>query len=270
MKTLLLSFLLLLSNSHCLGQEAVRRHYFQFEVGEMAFLFGDHVNIRQQPDVNSKMIAQLEIGHQMAIINETRSAYTINGMEAPWYLVRFEFKGREIQGYIWGGLLAQYRLISIDSVAFYYGLVHVDERKLTAEMRAVKGKHIVSKVSFQTVGDLDHYTFGWLDNGRGVANIKQLIGAHACFDACDYECGEVLLVWDGQELHYLGNTSISGGGGSSHQGRFLFPDDHGRPEIIIGEDIQSELDVLGNGTEIITKRIYKWDGEKLVNIKEDY
>ena len=272
MKYLLLFSLIFYSSfQFCVAQENVTRHYFQFEIGDTVYLFGDQVNLREAPDVNSKVIAQLKIGHRMNVIGVASSTHFVNGLGAPWYHVRFENTNQQQDGYVWGGLLAQYGLSGEDGMAFYYGLTKIKDGELTAEMRAVKGQNIISKVSFQPVGSMEHYTYGWISNGRGIPVIKNLFGVHACFDACDYECGEVLLAWSGQELHYIGYSSGNGGGGSYSESYFLFPEDKGgQAGHIVSVFTESEFDEIGNGTEVITKKIFEWNGNKLVHVKSDY
>ncbi len=80
------------------------------EVNEKAFIFGDKVNVRQEPDIKSPVIVLMKAGDQVQVLGKSKNLYNSDGITDIWYQV----KGRTATGYVWGGVLAKGHVADYD------------------------------------------------------------------------------------------------------------------------------------------------------------
>lgn len=69
-----------------------------------------HVNIREQPDLNARVIGQLQLHDEVEVIGDDRGygeALDIDGVLQNWYNIKFS----GIEGFVWGGYIAVESLV---------------------------------------------------------------------------------------------------------------------------------------------------------------
>ena len=81
--------------------------YGRYKRGQLVHLFGDRVNVRNSPSTSGRIVARLRAGTPLSVLKVTKVMLTIKKYREPWYWVRFTYRGRRINGYIWGGLIAK-------------------------------------------------------------------------------------------------------------------------------------------------------------------
>ncbi len=100
-KTTLVTILLLLNVLFGFSQEfnpEIRygKVYYEIEKPTKAYLFGDNVRLREEPNTDSKFLVEIPIDSEIEIIEKTEFTQLINGIESNW--VKIEYK--EYKGYI--------------------------------------------------------------------------------------------------------------------------------------------------------------------------
>jgi hypothetical protein len=157
MKIILISVLLLVITAYAedAGAESSSDNY----------VFGDVVNLRSEPSIDAEPIARLKIGTKIEIISETEVIYTQNKLSYNWFKIKADIDGKEVSGYIWGGLIARKAIVDdfdgdqSDEILLLGIANGSDYSTKTAEMRLVKDGKIKSSVKLDLVDDYT-YQFG--------------------------------------------------------------------------------------------------------------
>jgi hypothetical protein len=100
MKTIVISLVLLVANTITIFAQTTKDPYV-FKVGEKYNLFGDNINIRQEPNTTSDIVVVLPITSKVEILEKTNLTLQINGAEWSFYKVQ----SNSVIGYVPGGLL---------------------------------------------------------------------------------------------------------------------------------------------------------------------
>lgn len=244
------------------------REYFEFKAGELAYLFGDNVNVRATPSTNSKVVQTLAVNTEVKIVEvlakEGDAYLTLKGILAPW--VKIEFGVDKKVGFVWAPLIAQYQ-IPTPHYTYLFGITKIEDNQLYGQLRAVKYDKIWEQKDFKTIGGLDHYTYGKIYGNRGLENVDNIIEIGFGFDACGYVNGYLTFVVNQDAVNYLGKATESGDSGLVFaSNEFIYPENEkeGRPNKIIQKNEQGEFDDIGNGTIATKISVWDWSGTKLV------
>src|SRR4030042_4584150 len=57
------------------------------EIKERAGVAGNNINVREKPEINSKVIAQLSLGYDVTVLNKKKSKVTFDGKDGYWVFV---------------------------------------------------------------------------------------------------------------------------------------------------------------------------------------
>ena len=95
-------FLLFITNFSFSQETKYHNPYLDLKSGEYYYLFGNDVKFRILPDTNSEVIELLKIGTEIQIIEKSSEILNYNGIESPFYKVKYNDK----TGYILGGLIS--------------------------------------------------------------------------------------------------------------------------------------------------------------------
>ena len=245
-----------------------------------AYCLADKVNVRDKPNNAAKIIANLPIGTPVTIIEkkEEPPKFKTNGLEAPFLQVRFTENGATKTGYIWGGLLTQTKIQSIDdpSVYFLMGASKVVTKKeddyewsnITAQIRAVKNGTELSKVEFET-GASAYHSFAGLSAGKhGLTNVKDVLLMETTGSACGEPNNTMMIMWNGQKLIYASINKSMSDVPMFYREEWIFPNEKGgKPNQIIWTALGGEYAEEEGGKDKIDtnkKVVYKWNGSKLV------
>ena len=182
--------------------------YHSFEEGQECKLVADNVNVRSAASTKGDILANIPIGTDLKILQQSEKTLRLKGFTSNWYKVSFENKGKTQSGYVWGGLIADVWISSkIDNdLIFLFGAERFKkieheggwiEEKITAQMRACKKNKELSKLSFDLGGGLN--VSRWIGSlgDKSVSGVKEVLSAGASQDMCAGYYGENIVFWDG-------------------------------------------------------------------------
>ncbi len=237
-------------------------------------------NLREKPLSDATVVQKLPIASRVKIEEVTKTMLTLNGFEAPWCKIKLE-NGKV--GYLWGGTLAAATFTYTDEYDLEKGLTYLvgvgnyDEKnhKLTLQMRAAKEGKELSKTEFISNGDLTYYLSLEAKNGSmGFDKVKDVIMVNAHYDACGYPSGDHIVFYQDNKLqHILETTDVADGGVFYSSEDAILPQGEGgiANHLVLVKDA-GEFEEKGKDM-VLTKQtygitLYKWNGSKLLKIKE--
>lgn len=266
MKTLLLSILALSISLPGLFAQESTADYSQYS---FAFIFGDGVNLRSAPSLESKIIANVNAGTAIRLLNNEGSD-TINGKVAPWCKIAYQGK----LAYVWKPLITNYVQRSGQNPDYYFLLGEGDSLWHSKIKLIYQGK-MIQEISFRGIKrtqEIDQY----LNRGpMGVPLVNDLLYIHWSAYSCGQMGGYKIFAFDGKRLHYFGEDTGVGDGGYFSSHRLIAPaDPEGQKgeitiidqdrELVYPEDGQD--DVPKTRYNVNTTSRYRWNGKKLVKI----
>ncbi len=213
----ILIFLILVS-TFCLGQDV---KYLspndEFKNGETAYLFGDDVKLRSEPSTNSEVLILLEIGTEITILEKTSQTLYFEGIDSPWYKVKF----KEKTGYVLGGL------ISLDRQSFN-NYIYLSAFKKEGEKLYLKTRLVSSTNEYvENISELDTSVVTLHASGnKGIANVESIFLIDYMAEACGVNGGGIYLFYDGKNLiKAIDFTQIGDADLYSFIENYTFPDD---------------------------------------------
>ncbi|MCB0628105.1 MAG: SH3 domain-containing protein [Saprospiraceae bacterium] len=241
------------------------RTYGEFEIGEKVTLFGDRVNLRDQPGTHGQVITQLPVGQPLEILAIGEKS-TINGLDFPWLQIRTAVEDKSLTGWLWSGLVSHLEMKGDDGVRFLAGTTGYREETMHIEIRAVKDGKILDQVAESGTGEPAHFNMLKVFDGRGISGVRHVVQFGFEYEACGYTSTEATLFWDGEHLHHVGTNSYWSDAGVGYSSEtYYFPDnDDGLPDRILYEKEEGNADEVGNGEMTQVRKAYRWDGKKLV------
>lgn len=201
-------------------------YYGKWVDGATTYIFGDNVNVREAPLINSKSLTKLKIGTKATIISNG-GLYELNGLQAPWYEVNYG-SGK---GWVWGGFLSLtaenlgndlilYGLSSFSTDSFFMG-----------ELKYVKNNKLIASHASQAIytnwTDTHEYTYSVsseLYEEKGFDGISAIIKISFLYEACAYTNGDQYYAWDGKKFIHFANAYFgSDAGAFSYKTQVNFP-----------------------------------------------
>jgi hypothetical protein len=282
---ILIACAMLLSKAQ--GQENCPYAYGEFMNESEAYLFGDRVNVRAEPNTTSAVVSNKSIGSEVQVLSKSDKTFAMGGYTTNWYLVTFVENGKTLNGFVWGGLisLATIGIPRSDGPAdqMVYGISGwSNEKEFTSTVRIIRDGKLLTSLDFEPIssGFFDAGVFGHsvcvkIDDAHGFKGIKNIIRLSFEYAACGYENGEIMLLWDGVKLTYLAKASqVTEAGVFAYTYSLIFPDEpEGKPNTlqVIQEYIETEYvgeteNILAH--EITTKK-FGWDGLKVTEMPEE-
>lgn len=247
--------------------------YGEFVKGSTVYLFGDRVNIRQQPGVQGKPTHMLPVGHPVTIQQKSENTYTSSGFVQNWYKIAYNWEGSDHSGFIWGGLLSLTQNDLSGNRKLVTGITGFNASKqFTGEARLIHRGKVIS-----TIQIIPHYTYG-SEDGRyyyytrssvignmGLESIDRMIKLYFGYDACMHASGDIYVGIAGNRLvHVVKTSNIGDAGVFRSEEKAVFPGDKGgikNTVIVIGQQYQfdeGKSNYKLTGTE---KKVYRWDGK---------
>jgi hypothetical protein len=188
MKNLLLSVFFVLG---CIGfarpqeMELISPNY-RFKPGMQTQVFGSRVRLRAQPNLNAQIIAELDMGHRVRILEESSELGMYNGLEMPWYRVETGAK----TGFVLGGLLAL-QTLSFGSTYYLVSLaedsmgVWLKTRLMLDDKRHLERSDLLKTPEFYLS----------VSDGRGLNGVQSILEADYLAEACGVDGGGFLLFY---------------------------------------------------------------------------
>ncbi len=229
-----------------------------FEPGQIVYLFGDQVQLREGPNTDSKVLKTLPIGTHMVVLQQHVHSWRYKGMDHPFYKV--DYKGTE--GYVLGGLLAMEKK-SINGVVHLFGRAKLgNEDHLLIRTVKPDGSFIEKSTR------LGNGQFYLTELGtKGLDNIEGILLVDYLAEACGVEGGGIYLFQHEGQLHQVARLSqVSDAGVYYLSEEFIFPDDeHGVPgKICYKREVGEYLNEVANWkkTSVETKELV-WTDHRL-------
>jgi hypothetical protein len=296
MKQLMLFLLLLGSSNILFSQEEENLIQGSFspwnstEEGKEKFCYTlvSDANVREKANASATVVSKLPIGTQVKIEKVTADSLVMNGFKAPWCKVSYTLGGKSLNGYLWGGVLAfvAYEVkeeYDEQRFGFMYlvGINKVDvaKNKWTLQVRVAQKGTELSKIEFESPGDVGYWaTLKNLGN-LGLKNVKDAIAYQSYYPACGYPSTEFLIVFANNKLSkILECTSVSDAGAFYDSENYILPNDRAGIAghiIMVNSSAESEEKEVKPGVfEYIDRnqkysiQLHKWTGDKLQKVKE--
>lgn len=231
----------------------------ELKVGDTAFLYGDKVNFREEPNLNSKVVEQLPIGTPLEILESVK----YDGVPDVWYKAKYGDK----VGYIKGELLSLTKFTGgrNNDTDFYFSRRDHDDRSYL-DIRAVRGKELITEFPVLLYGS--HSFSLSMSDDRGLAEVDNLFTIDYHAEACGVDGGLTYVWWSYKQFYHLADLSEIGDGGAFYTTEtFIFPEDEGGlPDVIIYDKESTEYYDDETEWTITTKehRVYRWGGDRLI------
>lgn len=147
-------------------------------------LFGDQVKFRAEPDSKSEVLALLKIGSEVQIIEKTEITLFYNGIESPFYKVKYQ----EQEGYILGGLIAiEKKTFDAQTYLFAFKL---DKENIILSIRMLNANS--EFIEQDVVLVTPQFNIKITDN-RGLDTVDTIIYINYLADACGIDGGGIYL-----------------------------------------------------------------------------
>ncbi len=250
------------------------------QLNTKTIVFGDKVNVRETPNKDGKVLAQLSAGDVVTVLDTSNQQLVQNGRKDYWYKIRFA--GNKT-GFLWGGLLSYGgdTLVQKD-IKFAYNFIEAKSRKneegkdITVELRAIRGGQVIAKTNFviPNMSEENQTHASMNATGGGLKGINALLHIHIGYPACGYTQYETISLWDGAKFTTLPNLEASSDAGAyGYAESYIFPNDYelgGIEDRIIYEVVQYQTledGEEGESNEYKIRRILKRNGQQYVKPK---
>jgi len=229
-----------------------------FEPGQIVYLFGDQVQLREAPTTESKVLKTLPIGMHLVVQEKHENSWRYKGVDHHFYKV--DYKGAE--GYVLGGLLALDKKTIND-------VVHLFGRSKTGNEDYLLIRTLKEDGSFtEKSTKLGNGQFYLSDLGtKGLPNIEGIVYVDYLAEACGVEGGGIYLFQQKGALHQVARLSqVSDAGAYYFWEEFIFPEDeHGvAGKIRYKKEMGEFFDEAANWkkTSVETKELV-WTNQRL-------
>lgn len=237
-------------------------------------LLADKVNIRQTASSKGEIVATLPIGTMVTLKSKSDKNHSMNGHTAPWYEVSFSKDGKQLSGYVWGGLISEGFNSEINQsgdVKFVYGIEKVGKSKegmwdVSIQLRAYKDGKELDKITFDSPSYLTSFNQLTVFNDKGIKGIKNVLQCSFSGEACGVPSGDVYVFWNGTELQYVTTTNSFSDAPVFADETLIFPTDiDGKAGKIIlksesGEYVEGKDEPEYDSRET---KIFTWTGTAL-------
>ena len=250
--------LLLLTTSFVFGQE-VKYHSpsTDLENSQSYYLFGDNVKFRKSPNTKSEVLELLKIGTEVQVLKQTVNTLIYNGIESPFYQVKFN---NQI-GYILGGLLSLEKKES-NNFQFLFSFKRENEN-YSLITRMVNEKKQITEVI--TPLNTTYFSID-IQNNKGIKEIDNILFINYLAEACGVDGGGIYYFQSKNKLKkVLEIAQISEAGLFWVSEELIFPEDEDgvKGKIVYKKEIGNYKDDRTNWVEVnTTSRELEWkDGD---------
>lgn len=241
------------------GQE---RKYFsenyEFKPGEVAYLFGNDVKLRKEPNTDSDVLQLLEISTKVEIIEKTKFTMLFEGRSSPWYKIKHE----DSIGYTLGALISLNK-ISYNDLTYLISLKKEKEKLYLKTRLLEKDKNYIENISELLTGEFSVKAYG----NKGLENIKSIFFVDYLAESCGVDGGGRYLFFDGDRLiNAIDFSRIADADTYWLLEEYIFPSDlNGKKgKILYKKEVGQTKDYETNWTEsVFTQRILEWKDSKI-------
>jgi hypothetical protein len=277
MKHLLLS-MLLLAAAPVMAQLSgnVEYNLWTVQQGDTLTIFSDKAYIREAQSAKATILDSLTSGSTVIAAKLTETEFTLRGITAPWWWVKYKAGDKQKEGYLWLGLAA-FGAYHKDSVQLLYGI----EKVLPAASKGADPKYLVQIKALNMTGHLLDKKELSVDGGQfaisteakllgnmGLDKLSAILRLYFSGEACAIPNNFYYYGWTGTKFLPLPDKStMFDAGAVSHDEVLLFPKEPGGQAGKIIKLITDEE--YGEDGETVVKKstnreVYLWNGEKAV------
>ncbi len=229
-----------------------------FESGEVVYLFGDQVQLREGPTTTSKVLKTLKIGTQLVILGKHENSWRYKGRDSHFYKVGY--KGME--GYVLGGLIAIERKV-VRKATHLFGQAKTGDEHYLLIRTLAEDSSFTEKAT--RLGNTQFYLSHL--GTKGVPEVEGILWVDYISEGCGSEGGGIYFFQQEGTLHQVARLSqVSDAGVCYFWEEFVFPeDDHGvAGKIRYKKEIGEYYDEASQWkkTSVETREL-EWSGEKL-------
>ena len=258
MKKILLFFLLTI-NFTIAQNEVYHSPNADLQLGEYYALFGDDVKFRAKAATNSKVLALLKIGSDVELLEKTTKTLLYNGMESPFYKVKYNGK----TGYILGGLISlEKKQTANNTYLFAYKKVEFRHHLL---IRTIDSKGGISEQE-TPLGDTSISII--LSDNKELKGIEHILRIENHPEACGIVGGDIYFFETTNGLKKAISTTIfSEAGLHWYSENLVFPtDENGIANRILYKEEKGEYgDEASNEVYVATtSRELRWENGELL------
>ena len=258
-------FLLLITNFSFSQETKYHNPYLDLKNGEYYYLFGNDVKFRILPDTNSEVIQLLKIGTEIQIIEKSSEILNYNGIESPFYKIKYNDK----TGYILGGLISlEKRNFNNSKYLFTY--------KKNDDNFSVIIRHINEKSELtESVSELITHEFSIdIFDNKGIEGVENILFINYLAEACGIDGGGIFFFQTENELKKVFEiTQVSDAGVYWLSENLIFPTDEKgiKGKIVYEKELGEYKDEETNWFEITkVSRELEWeDGEILPKLEPE-
>ncbi len=222
-----------------------------FEPGQIVYLFGDQVQLREGPTTESKVLKTLPIGMHLVVREKHENSWRYKGVDHHFYKV--DYKGT--QGYVLGGLLALEKK-TINNVVHLFGRSKTGHEDYLL-IRTLKEDGSFTEKSTRLINGQFYLT----DLGtKGLSNIEGILLVDYVAESFGVEGGGIYLFQQQGQLYQVARLSqVSDAGAYYLWEEFIFPEDeHGvAGKILYKKEMGEYFDEASNWkkTSLETKEL---------------
>ncbi|WP_299677834.1 SH3 domain-containing protein [uncultured Tenacibaculum sp.] len=234
----------------------------RFKINETVMLFGDNVRLREEPNMNAKVLKTLKIGEEVTVLSsgiEDEKPIPDNEIVWEWYKVKY----KNIEGYVYESLLSlDYKVYDKD---LYLVSIRKDKNKNDKVVVRLFNKETNKyEENSSFLGSATTFKIRVFGN-KGLKNIKSIFLVDAIAEACGVDGGGVYWFNDGSLKKGIAFSSFADGG-SWFEEKIVFPNDkEGVEDKIVfirevGETIDYKKDYIKKTVESCA---FDWEGEEI-------
>lgn len=230
-------------------------------------LIGDKVRVRSAPDSKAQVLAELSIGIEIVPLEQTSSTMTVDGVQAPWYKVRYSRDGGHSEGYVWGNLIARAFAESKTGEVFLFGTGRRQKdisvgTEYTSQVRVALDGVELARLEIKEGTSFEARYETVLSGGRGLEGVNNIFAVTFIQEYCAGKGNTIFFFWNGKKLLHA-HSSIDGADAPHYATeKQIFPADKaGRKGYVILEQEYGDHDDPQSVKR--EKILLKWNGKKL-------
>lgn len=257
MKKLIIIFILISKIGFGQNTKYLSENY-EFKNGEIAYMFGNDVKLRDQPNAESNVLTLLKIGEQIEIIEKSNSTMQFDGIESPWYKVKTSDK----VGFVLGSLISLDK--STNGNLTYLISLKKDGIKLFAKTRILEnGLDFKENESQLMTGEFSIKAIG----NKGLESIKSIFKIDYLAESCGVNGGGIYLFYNGMELiKAIEYTRVADADLYWFIEEYIFPNDKDgiKGKIVYKSEFGETKEYETEWTESkTTRRVLEWNGKEI-------
>jgi hypothetical protein len=269
-------------------EEVTHDYYWGYpEIGDYAAIVGaKNCYVREAPDVGSKLLDSLQLGHEVRVVKSSENHLVIKGLNLSWVAIEFKNSlGESKTGFLWKGFLALHFLknnqntflTTIDKVEKKTESENyqIDYFSITTKVLDTNNKIIDQKTIQKSIADSYYFDNKLLGN-MGLRGLQDIYRISFNGEACGIPSLFYYFGYSGQKfLELPSKYQVGDAGAFYHSENFIFPSEvGGKPDFILKniEEAVNDDETGEKNTFVfdVTKHteIYKWNGQKAVFVSK--